>query len=224
MKNTKKTALFVLSVLMPATTMPCVFTVTNDSNIGTVYLVTDPNIAESVQQATLNQMLSEDIVKVDNAGVNRSKKTKHNMWFFVYTPNKQKGTYDRTYKISINYCSMEPGANELTIQQIQKGIIPADKKCDRYVVTNFKNNRQKEACGNIVKPAVRDALPAKCHTEPATPAKQAMPMQAIEPAKCHTEPAAPKPQEKTTKAAHAIEKDYPAEFLSSEEIFPDTLP
>lgn len=200
MKNTQKTIMLVLSLLTPIATMPCVFTVTNDSSYKTVYLVTNPDLAESVQQATLDKIQSVDIVKVDNAGLNNTKKTKHNMWFFVYTPNKQKGTYDRTYKLSINYCSMEPGANELTISQIEKGIIQADEKCDRYIVTNFKNNTQKEECGNITKKAARNATPPKCHTQAPTQKTHEM------------------------KEEQVIERDYPGQFLSNEETFPGTLP
>lgn len=199
MKTTQKTIIFLLGLLMPMATMPCVFTITNDSTYNQVYLVTTPDLAESVQQGTLDQIQGEDVVKIDNAGLNNTKKTKHNMWFFVYTPNKQKGTYDRTYKVSINYCSMEPGANVLTITQIEKGKIEADsKKRDRYVVTNFKTNTQKEAYGTVTKQAVYNATPAKCHTEA--------------------------PKQKSQEAEQVIEEDNEAQFLSSREIFPDTLP
>ena len=212
MNKTQKKLLFLLAMLMPATTMPCVFTITNDSNNRVVYVTTNQNMAASVSEKTLESTArtGEDVIKLNNSGHGKTGKTLKSMVFYVYTKNAQKQTFDRAYKVAINYCSMEPGANVLTIQEIERGVIPADFKGDRYTVDNYKKNthtfggkasqglspEKVHACGGESKPAQNSAKAAVVtHTHGEVSSNQ-----------------------------QVIERERPEQFLSNPEVFPDTLP
>lgn len=170
MNKNIKLSMTIAALLLPLTTLPCVFTVTNDSQFHDIYLVSNPNIGQSVQRKTLDRMRGEDVVKVSK-GIHRTHgKIGPTKWFWIYTKNAQTGTYDRHYKVAIRYCTDNPADNQITFQQIEARAM----NMDRYIVENYQEMRLKGA-------------------RPGKPQRY-------------------------------IETDRPGQFLSNEEIFPDTLP